>query len=763
MKIAVRRIKFLPLLLLINASVAWSQKEFNENIHWASFLSAHNIQFNKMPARWEEAPYFGNGFLGSMIYADSTKANQIIIQVFRTDVHDHRNDSSGWTAYSRPRLMIGNFVIHLKGKITGSRLTQNLYTADLTGTIKTTVGEINIHHFIAAQKDLILSEISTSGKEEYTVSWQPNEAKSTRKILFPDTETVIPKYAAAYGDKYNELLQIYKPNPNPVRKEFKNIYLSIQNLLAGGQYAVAWRQDKLSADKSLLSITIQNSYPGKEAESKAVEIISKGSVNNYLQEYKLHTAWWSNFYQKSFLSIPDKNLERLYWLQLYKLGSANRPNGPIMDTSGPWFQQTPWPYLTWDLNVQLCYWTLNTSNHLDIAMSLPNSLNRNKQQLIKNVKPAEWREDAAYLALATAQDLAGSADDDKRYKNLHANLPWVMHNVWLMYRYAMDKNFLRRQVYPLLKRSISYYLHILQKESDGKYHIPLGYSPEYPAISSAQAGETKDANIDIALLKWGLQALIESSKILGSDAKQRDRWENISDSLVNFQNDKNGFSIGADMPYSVPHRHYSHLLMVYPLYLVNIDQDNNKELIERSLKHWVGNPDGLLGYSYTGASSISAAIGNGNDALKYLKGLNRFLLPNGLYKESGPCFETPLSAAQAIQDMLLQSWGGKIRIFPAVPGEWKNVVFHKWLTEGAFEVSAKLSNGKVEFIRIKSLAGSPCTFTTSIKNPLGFIGKRKVEIKAVRKNTYQVNLKKGESVTVSEVGLNGSLFINAVQ
>lgn len=30
-----------------------------------------------------------------------------------------------------------------------------------------------------------------------------------------------------------------------------------------------------------------------------------------------------------------------------------------------------------------------------------------------------------------------------------------------------------------------------------------------------------------------------------------------------------------------------------------------------------------------------------------------------MYKEAGPVIETPLSGAQCIHDMLLQSWGGK--------------------------------------------------------------------------------------------------------
>ena len=63
--------------------------------------------------------------------------------------------------------------------------------------------------------------------------------------------------------------------------------------------------------------------------------------------------------------------------------------------------------------------------------------------------------------------------------------------------------------------------------------------------------------------------------------------------------------------------------------------------------------------------------------------------PNTCYQEGGnPVIETPLSAARALLDMALQSWGGKIRIFPAIPGIWRDFAFDNLLAEGAFEVSA---------------------------------------------------------------------------
>src|SRR3546814_14371756 len=58
--------------------------------------------------------------------------------------------------------------------------------------------------------------------------------------------------------------------------------------------------------------------------------------------------------------------------------------------------------------------------------------------------------------------------------------------------------------------------------------------------------------------------------------------------------------------------------------------------------------------------------------------------------------------------MVLQSWGGAIRIFPAVPAAWPDLVFGDFRAEGAFLVSARRSGGRTAWIRVKSLAGEPC-------------------------------------------------------
>ena len=94
-----------------------------------------------------------------------------------------------------------------------------------------------------------------------------------------------------------------------------------------------------------------------------------------------------------------------------------------------------------------------------------------------------------------------------------------------------------------------------------------------------------------------------------------------------------------------------------------------------------------------------------------------------------PTFESPIAATRAMLDMLIQSWGGTIRVFPAVPTTWKDAVFHNLRAAGGFLVSAQRQDGKTAWVRIKSLAGEPCRVVIDGK-------------------THELKLAKGEEITL---------------
>jgi len=55
--------------------------------------------------------------------------------------------------------------------------------------------------------------------------------------------------------------------------------------------------------------------------------------------------------------------------------------------------------------------------------------------------------------------------------------------------------------------------------------------------------------------------------------------------------------------------------------------------------------------------------------------------------------------------MLLQSWGGVVRVFPAVPGRWVRASFRDLRAEGGFRVNAQRDEGRTVEVRIEATRG----------------------------------------------------------
>ena len=87
--------------------------------------------------------------------------------------------------------------------------------------------------------------------------------------------------------------------------------------------------------------------------------------------------------------------------------------------------------------------------------------------------------------------------------------------------------------------------------------------------------------------------------------------------------------------------------------------------------------------------------------------LNRGI-PNGFLKENPHGIEQLNTIPDAIQEMMLQSCEGVIRIFPVWPSaEHPNASFRNFRAWGGFEVSAVLKDGEVERVTILSHKRSP--------------------------------------------------------
>ena len=206
--------------------------------------------------------------------------------------------------------------------------------------------------------------------------------------------------------------------------------------------------------------------------------------------------------------------------------------------------------------------------------------------------------------------------------------------------------------------------------------------------------------------------------------------------------------------------------MIYPLYQVNAEQSDGRMRILRSLDHWHSFPDALFGYSFTGGASIAASIGDGQRALDYLNAFKRFIEPNTMYREAGPVIETPLSAAQSIHDMLIQSWdapdGPLIRVFPAAPDAWRDAVFYHWRAQGAFLVSAARAGGRVAWVEVSSLAGEPCRVRADFSGSPRLEAGAGVTLTALGGNRYELGLRTGQTALLLDPAWEGEPVVAPV-
>jgi alpha-L-fucosidase 2 len=670
------RSSFALLLALIAPSAAFAQtsRPPATRIDWPAFLGRHEMVWDRLPTRWGESAFIGNGRLGATIDVQDSALGWTIN---RTDV-----------VHDQSRYPIGRVLLKTAGAVTGGNARLTLWDAEASGTVTTNRGEVRWRSFAARTPSVIVIVLEGRGGEvDLDLGWSPAEARPPRKLA------------------RREPLGPEDLHPAPVVTTSPSGITSVQTFIGGDAHAESIRRAGNVGSSRVFYVGIGYGPTGDQALADAQAATSAAARQGLATLAAEHRTWWHSYYPASFVSFPDARLEAYYWIQIYKLGSAMRADGPILDLNGPWFRHTPWPAIWWNLNIQLTYSPLFRANRLDLAESLFRNLDRNRQTLIDNV-PERLRGEAAAIGRSSGPDLVRKVDLATAQSDAAremGNLPWTMYYYWLHYRYQMDDRILRERVYPLLRLAIGNYLAYVERGEDGRWHLPATHSPELATVP--------DANYDLALLRWGLETLIASAERLRIDEPLLPRWRDVLANLTPFPSDSLGLMVGRGRPWKESHRHYSHLLAIYPLGLITPDRPEDRALTETSLRTWEREPSLFRGYSFTGGASMHALLGHGDTALARLNSYldaPRYMEPNTFYAEAGPVIETPLSAATSIQELFLQDWGGALRVFPAVPSVWKDAAFDRLRADGAFLVSAVRRNGRTAWVRITSLAGEPC-------------------------------------------------------
>ena len=524
-----------------------------------------------------------------------------------------------------------------------------------------------------------------------------------------------------------------------------------------------------SAVGTLLAITVTSSKDGPDPVAIARERVAAALAAGYETTLEPHQAWWRDSWGKSSVQIPEADILRHYYLVQYFYGAASRRGAPPMPLQGVWTADAgglpPWKgdYHN-DLNTQMTYIAYQTAGRFEEGRSF---LDFMWDLLPVFRKFAKDFYDAPGAAVPGVMSLAGQALGGWGHYSLSPTMgAWNGHLFYLHWRYTGDEQFLRERAYPWCREVGQCLRHLLKADASGTLKLPLSTSPEI-FDNSARAWLKPNSNYDLACLRMFFLALAELASACGEKVEAGE-WAAAARALGEFHVNPDGvlrLDEATDLPGS--HRHLSNLIGIHPFNLITTDGgERDRRIITASVKQWDKLGTGAwCGYSFSWMACLRARVGDAEAAVRDLDVyVKAFILRNGFHcngDQSGMGFsgfgyrpftlEGNFLGAQAVQEMLLQSWSpkpgsgeaGVIRIFPSVPWRWHDAAFSDLRIEGGHRVSARRENNATTWFRIVAGRDGPVLIRDNFGGRAltwSLAGVEKVS------DNFQVALKAGQAI-----------------
>lgn len=699
----------------------------------------HNLKYDKTISRWDEALPLGNGHLGALVWGP---ADALRISLDRADIWDatpypgifeeefsyqnmvklaregkeeeiRRIFDMPYNFVTPCKLPAGSLVISLPSEKTmQSELSLSTAEADIQ------TGMVHMNCFVHACKKIGVMQINSPAAE---ISWKIEN----------------PEYGISTGEEVDiEVSNSSAPSsikklryPAPEKNCIGNTTYFIQRLSNGFSYGL-FVAAKETEGRTLFTFGVAASHDGENWKENFIEELEEALETGYQKLFAQHCAWWKEFWEKSSVCLPDKLMEKNWYLTNYLLASCSRKGGYPMQLQGLWTADDgnlpPWKGdYHHDLNTQLCYYHYLKANHLEEGECFLDFL-WNMRDVGKKFAKSFYHTEGMCIPAVMAIDgtaLGGWG----MYSLSPTNQIWLCQSFERYYSYTGDTEFLKEKAYPYLKDVAKCILGILE-EKDGQYFLPMSSSPEIHD-DTIKAFLTPNSNYDLALMRWLFEKLImlareiqKLEEMVSVEEDKTDRmnmdeeiahWKQVLSKLPVLAVSEQGvLKISPDEMLTETHRHFSHLMAIHPLRLMDYQKEDNKRIIDTSIRNleYLGS-GAWCGYSYAWMAELYAVVGNGNGAASRLHAFwEAFCSPNGFhvngdYKNMGFSgthvriftLEGNMCAADALQEMLLQSENGVISLFPAIPEEWEKqeVSFRKLRAERGILVSAVCEKGKV--------------------------------------------------------------------
>lgn len=736
--------------------------------------SRHNLVFDHVPQQWNEGLPMGNGTIGCLVWQ---KEGRLRLALDRADLWDLRpmkgldrpEFSYKWVAEQVKKGEYGvvqeYFDAPYEREAGPTKLPGGALEFNIEGSVENNGVSLNISTGLATIR-------WTDGKTLETFVHADAQEGWFRCHGFGSPEEIMRLLAPQYGapkeaDNANsvqgsDLARLGYTQGVPVMK--KGIWTYRQTGWGEFNYEIAVAVKQLTNGDFEGVWSISSQFPGQKSRLKAEKLVKKAIERGFEASLQTSEAWWEAYWAKSSVSIPDELIEREYYLDMYKFGCTTRENGPMISLQAVWTADNgrlpPWKGdLHHDLNTQMSYWPAYTSNHLSEGLSYLNHLERNDRAHraytrkyfgtsglnIPGVTTFDGTEMGGWIQYSCSPTVAA----------------WCAQHFYQHWRYSRDQEWLQEHAWPFMRDVAIHLSEVTSKNTNGVRVLPLSSSPEINDNSISAWFQDTWTNYDLSLTRFVFEKTAELAGELGL-SDESERWLRLGSELPGFSTEPDGaLKFAPQLNYRTSHRHFSHLMAIHPLGLLDWGNEADRPVIRRSLAllDSVG-PSQWCGYSWAWLASLRARAHDGEGAREALRIFaSSFVSANSFHlngDQSGKGYssftydpftlEGNFACASGLQEMLLQSQNGIVRVFPAIPDDWRQEVsFRNLRAEGAFLISAE--SGK----NIKIMAEQGGLLVLAVPSGDWYALGKHSNI-GVKEGIWKCNLEKGERVMLVTKG-----------
>ena len=184
-------------LFILNACNNAKEKYVRNSVNYEQFLSKQNLAFDSLSNIWHEGAFIGNGLLGAVLYKEND--HSLRMDISRTDVVDHRPQYI--LQYGKFRLPIGKFLLSTNSKIKSVDLIQDLWNAEISGSIITERDSLHLQIICHTNKDIFIIRHSKGNMDSLNIEFLPELSVSPRYNYQNEWTGYAPEG--------------YQPNPKP--------------------------------------------------------------------------------------------------------------------------------------------------------------------------------------------------------------------------------------------------------------------------------------------------------------------------------------------------------------------------------------------------------------------------------------------------------------------------------------------------------------------------------------------------------------------